>query len=120
MGDDSLCLVLNLKSGLGVALVVGLRVPNSEDWVVILSISVALYVSSSQAYLGGRDGRVLVDDISQQERFGIPLLDQLSHFRSYNCNLLVLLCLLSYELIGISLVPLDLSNLLDQSIDLSS
>lgn len=41
MRDDPLCLVLHLESGLGVALVVGLWVPDSENWVVVLSLSLA-------------------------------------------------------------------------------
>lgn len=75
VGDDSLCLVLDLKSRLGVTLVIGLRVPNSKNRIVILLISLLHLRFDSFTYLGGRDGTVLVDDISQKECLCVPLLD---------------------------------------------
>lgn len=48
MRDDALSLVLDLEPGLGVALVVGLWVPNSENWVVVLSMSFASAAQSPQ------------------------------------------------------------------------
>jgi hypothetical protein len=75
--------------------------------------SAPILESHEVTYLGGGNGTVLVDDISQKECLCVPLLDQLVGLDRQRSDLLVHLCLLGDKLIGISLVLLDLPNLLD-------
>jgi hypothetical protein len=72
------------------------------------------------AHLGEGDRRLLVDNVAQRHGLQIPLLLQVGDFDRYLCDLLVQLALLCQQIRSVPLVLLDLSNLLDEGIDLSA